>query len=737
MRIYSFLVPLMALFAPVVAVPVGSAHAAAGASPCDEPAEIRAELARLEGGELAKLPPQERATQIHDAYIALLAEHPMDVHVHRSYQDFVKYELVEKLTEAGARYEQLLAQSPGSPLALYLAGRMRIEEEPEVAREYLEQAAAADPSWPWPHLGLAFIYSRNGPFSDLEKLDREVSTLLSLCPTSDASFAYLGEVRDPDVKRRATIVLRSFLGHSVTPQKLAMFPELWSQEFRLSSLADHSKIRASVAADLSRLRKLDWKTNEDWWQALYEGYKLVPDQAGLDWIAQQILKHAPQSWIARQIHIVDWQERNEPPPGTGKEAETRYLRKLLMESEKWMKIWPDDVMACINRFQAMKDLPDVPADQIAQTADSLLAAEAKSGGQVRVSPPIRFQVASYYVASGQRLDRVNDLVEGGLKAEQEMNDVRKQRSGDDAELLQMFAKHEHTIRWQAWKILAECSLKVGKVDDVSSILDKMKNDLNETSQKADATTEEAISYRGHQSEFWRVSAMLAEQQKRPVEALAFYHNAAMTASNSDDDEATEDDVRSKAHSIWKQLGGTDDGWATWNLLADFGGPGSAGKGGRWKDAELRLPDTTLVDLTGKPWKISDLRGKTLFVNIWATWCGPCRTELPQLQQLYNELKDRKDLAIITLNVDENVGAIQPYVSKQGFTFPVIMAADYVYSLIKQLSIPRNWIVDGSGVVISELIGFDQESRTWKEDLMAQIEKAVDAAPRSTAEKTTE
>ena len=72
----------------------------------------------------------------------------------------------------------------------------------DVARQHFEKAAAKDSSWPWPHLGLAYLYSRNGPLGDPEKLDMEVSALLSLCPTSDASFTYLSEVRNPEVKRR-------------------------------------------------------------------------------------------------------------------------------------------------------------------------------------------------------------------------------------------------------------------------------------------------------------------------------------------------------------------------------------------------------------------------------------------------------------------------------------------------------------------------------------------------------
>src|SRR3990172_2259970 len=207
MRVWSSLLVslVFALYAPLGAAGAGTPRSAAGTSPCDEPAQIHAELERLHGADFATLPREERNKKVYAAFIELLSKHPMDVHVHRSYQDFLSRGYEEKLDEARTRYLHLLEQSPDSALYLYLVGRMRVEEEPDVARQHFEKAAAKDSSWPWPHLGLAYLYSRNGPLGDPEKLDMEVSALLSLCPTSDASFTYLSEVRNPEVKRRASM----------------------------------------------------------------------------------------------------------------------------------------------------------------------------------------------------------------------------------------------------------------------------------------------------------------------------------------------------------------------------------------------------------------------------------------------------------------------------------------------------------------------------------------------------
>jgi hypothetical protein len=78
-----------------------------------------------------------------------------------------------------------------------------------------------------------------------------------------------------------------------------------------------------------------------------------------------------------------------------------------------------------------------------------------------------------------------------------------------------------------------------------------------------------------------------------------------------------------------------------------------------------------------------------------------------VQRLYEALKDRKDIAVLTFNIDENPGLIGSYMREHNLTFPVILAAEYVNSAMKVETIPRNWIVDAQGVLRFERqAGFD-------------------------------
>lgn len=110
----------------------------------------------------------------------------------------------------------------------------------------------------------------------------------------------------------------------------------------------------------------------------------------------------------------------------------------------------------------------------------------------------------------------------------------------------------------------------------------------------------------------------------------------------------------------------------------------------------------------------------MLVNLWATWCGPCREEHPQLQKLYDKLKTRTDVQVITFNVDDEVGKVEPYMKEKGYTFPVLLAKSYIDDLIPSLTIPQNWIVDAKGKWQWEQIGFGAAAK-WEAEITSKLE----------------
>ena len=110
-------------------------------------------------------------------------------------------------------------------------------------------------------------------------------------------------------------------------------------------------------------------------------------------------------------------------------------------------------------------------------------------------------------------------------------------------------------------------------------------------------------------------------------------------------------------------------------------------------------------MTGKTWKLKELAGKSVVINLWATWCGPCQAELPQLEKFYEAQKGRSDIQILTFDIDEDLGVVEPFVKEKGWTFPVLPAYSTVVSLLDGFAIPQTWLVDTHGVWQWKQIGF--------------------------------
>lgn len=114
---------------------------------------------------------------------------------------------------------------------------------------------------------------------------------------------------------------------------------------------------------------------------------------------------------------------------------------------------------------------------------------------------------------------------------------------------------------------------------------------------------------------------------------------------------------------------------------------------------------SLQDLQGKNINFSEYKGKVVFLNIWATWCGPCRAEMASIQQLYSKI-DSKKVSFIMLSVDQNgqQQKVKNYISSKQFTFPVFMPNGGLPDQLQVPSIPTTFIVGKDGKLISKQIG---------------------------------
>ena len=121
------------------------------------------------------------------------------------------------------------------------------------------------------------------------------------------------------------------------------------------------------------------------------------------------------------------------------------------------------------------------------------------------------------------------------------------------------------------------------------------------------------------------------------------------------------------------------------------------------------PDFTLQDLAGKPHTLSDLKGQVVLVNIWATWCGPCKREIPSLVRLYQSRRE-KGLEILAVSVDRtSPDRVASFADRYQMNFPVLLnPRGDVANNYWARSIPSTFLVDKKGVIRWKVIG----TREW-------------------------
>ena len=114
--------------------------------------------------------------------------------------------------------------------------------------------------------------------------------------------------------------------------------------------------------------------------------------------------------------------------------------------------------------------------------------------------------------------------------------------------------------------------------------------------------------------------------------------------------------------------------------------------------QASAPDFTLRTLNGPNLRLAEQRGRVVMVNFWATWCGPCRQEMPQLDRLYQKYKS-SGFVLLGVNVDEDARKATDVAAKLGVTFPVLLDTDKAVSKLYDLStMPSTVIIDRDGKV---------------------------------------
>lgn len=126
-----------------------------------------------------------------------------------------------------------------------------------------------------------------------------------------------------------------------------------------------------------------------------------------------------------------------------------------------------------------------------------------------------------------------------------------------------------------------------------------------------------------------------------------------------------------------------------------------------ENVSYAAPDFELTTLAGEVVRLSDYQGKKVILNFWATWCPPCKAEMPHMQKVYEEYKDQgvEILAVNLTNQDKGIEEITSFVKDNGLTFTIPLDEEgIVGQKYKAMTIPTSYMIDTEGYIVETIVG---------------------------------
>ena len=595
----------------------------------------------------------------------VVSQYPDDVFANLRYLSLFREKGHEDVI---ARYRSAMnAHSEDPRYALFYAASLIGSDTSEALRRLT--ALTAEPDFPYPYLLIGRIHSYPR-FKDHAALSANLIRFVKACPEylpayELLAFAGSGKELKPVAER-----LRKLLSGRADREALVAYRWLWPIEFRVTPVAEHGALRARVEQDLAFLRSRYSVDDPVAVRTFWEGYRSTGNTAALNALPRTPPTRAPVYEAAKQ-----WRRARRLKRDASEEEIEAYYRELAQAARSWIAKWPNEPLPYLRWLQAVAKLPETTEADLVAAGEQLIAINRQRPTSFLTTPAI-ITVARAYVDRGIRLDDVPRMIETGLRE----SDARRHAPESD-----LFDGRNHRLneefrfraRAEARAVEFDWALKNSDLSRARNALSAMRLDIDQLF----ATTTHLHPAQFLDSDYWMKMSQLAELEGRKADAKKYRQTA---------------EERRDAP--------TSSGAA----------PSVVSTAGR------RLPPFRAVGIDGRLWTAADLDGKVAVMTVWATSCAPCVEELPYFQKLYDHLKDRPNLVVLALNVDRNPGVVAPFLKARSYTFPIVLAHDYVKEFLPGMGIPRNWVVK-SGVIRKERIGFSNPDR-WLAEMLARVEE---------------
>jgi thiol-disulfide isomerase/thioredoxin len=674
---------------------------------CEPRPEVRQVLQeKLRSEDLGRLKYVDRVAREHAVLDDLIAKYPRELEPHRRLINFVRYD-TDDYPALQARYREQAKQHPDDPLALYLAGAVLFHTDTPESIRLVESAKAKARDFAWPNLQLAEIYS-SGKLVDKKKAAEYLAEFFSACPGSTDRKAHwlLAMVGDSTLQASVAADLRKRLATETNLDELKQYETLWGLEFRTRPPQEHAALREQVAADLKRVEPLDPKPDGEWMGFVRKGYKQSgASEAELTALDDKILKEFPTSRAAYDVAFQRFKKAHKEPEDQ-KDAKAWAAYNLIYRDalKGWIRDYTD-----VTYLSRSSWFYEINNDDTISEKEGIAALDhylKSSLDYDQTDSSAYLNGAEFLIEHKWEPKRALDLLH---KAQPLVAKEIEQQAQDDNRAADKQEDAEKYVIYEQQN-LAGLMLRAAKLAGKPAEAQALRAPIEGPTPKAKTRV----------SDYWLNRARLAVLENRKADGLTYYQLALQTRVTppSPWHGKLEDNLTDEARALWKDIGGTEVAWAVWSQ-PPAAKPAELAEG-RWEKPKKPIPQFELADLSGKTWKLKTLEGKTVLINLWATWCGPCNAELPHFQKLYEKVKDRPDFQVLTFNLDEDLGLVEPFMKEKGYTFPVLPAYSLVVNLLDGYAIPQNWVVDPVGTWRWTQIGFGGEP-DWIDSMIQRLE----------------
>lgn len=683
---------------------------------CEPSLAVRKTLrTELDPKVLDHMPSAERFAREREVLTRLIAQYPRELVPQRKLHDLLRQYAPQDYQALQNRWMSMAKDHPHDPLALVLGAEALWGKDTPQTIRLLESARDKAPSFPWPARDLAGVYSE-GKRADPSKAENNLDTFFSMCPTSNDGYARFLLTRAPSplqkkIELATAQALRTQLKNETDPDRLLDYGRLWALEFRTRPPQQYDALRLQITADLKRLEKLNPEGSAEWQALLITGTK--QSGASLSTVRamqDQLIRNYPHSTEAFDIVSVRWDKSHKAPsdPADGP-AWAKYDAESEEQVKRWMLQYTDDtyVQRSLWFDTVLDDYWVSEKDGIA--AVDLFVRSLKEFKQGFLgNGPSYAAAAEFLIEHNWQPQRALDLLQQA-KAADEKDRARLQNGDNDS--------GKNVGQAEQWRSRQELRL------DALTLKAAMEAKQPHEALKLRAFVEAPPpSDKELQSQYWWNRARFASIQDRPQNALAYYQLALRTRTDRPTARYGQlrDDLSDEAHALWKAQGGSDAAWAAWSNPRVQGAQQIAE--GAWEKPIEPMPAFQITDLSGKTWRLKDLQGKSVLIDVWATWCGPCQEQLPYLQKFFEKVKNRSDIQVLTFDIDEDPGLVPPYLKQNGYTFPVLPV--YSAGLLDDYAVPQTWVVDSQGIWRWKETGFRGGTYAdFEKDILAKLQYA--------------